>query len=73
MTPIKVLVVDDAAVVRRVLQDVLSSDSELEVVGSAIHGQAALDMLDDVDPDIVVLDVSAISHVTDSNTPSSEV
>jgi len=35
MNKIKVMIVDDSAVVRQVLQDVLSRDHEIEVIGAA--------------------------------------
>jgi two-component system, chemotaxis family, protein-glutamate methylesterase/glutaminase len=57
MDPIRVLIVDDAAVVRRVLNDVLSADPELTVVGAAVHGRAALEQLEAIEVDVVVLDV----------------
>jgi two-component system, chemotaxis family, protein-glutamate methylesterase/glutaminase len=57
MTPIRVLIVDDSAIVRRVLTDVLRAEPDFEVVGQAINGREALDKLDALAPDIVTLDV----------------
>jgi two-component system, chemotaxis family, protein-glutamate methylesterase/glutaminase len=54
---IRVLIVDDAVVIRRMLADVLADDSALEVAGVAAHGHIALAKLDQVNPDVVVLDV----------------
>ena len=54
---IKVLVVDDSVVVRRLLTEMLSNDPALEVVGTAANGRMALAKLPLVRPDIVVLDV----------------
>jgi len=53
----RVLVVDDAAVVRRMLAQRIESDPELELAGVAKDGQAALAFVDSDCPDIVVLDV----------------
>ena len=60
--PIKVLVVDDHAVVRRGLRAFLESEPDLEVVGAAEGGEQALDLLDGLDadgqrPDVVVMDL----------------
>jgi DNA-binding NarL/FixJ family response regulator len=59
---IRVLVVDDHAVVRRGLLDFLGSEPDLEVVGDADGGPAALDLLARLDsegrrPDVVVMDL----------------
>ena len=51
------LIVDDAVVIRRMLTDVLGDDSALEVAGAAANGHIALAKLDQVNPDIVILDV----------------
>src|SRR6516162_5188073 len=57
MSKIRVLVVDDAVVFRRLLADELSSDPALEVVGTAANGRIALARMPQVNPDLVVLDV----------------
>lgn len=57
MSKIRVLIVDDAAVFRRVLSAEFASDSELDVVGTAADGRIALAKLTQVNPDIVILDV----------------
>jgi two-component system chemotaxis response regulator CheB len=54
---IKVLVVDDSAVVRQVLQNVLSNDPELEVVGAASDPYVARDMIVALKPDVITLDI----------------
>ena len=54
---IRILLVDDSAVIRRLLTDVLSGDPVLEVVDSAANGRIALTKLPVVKPDIVILDV----------------
>jgi len=54
---IRVLVVDDSVVMRRVLSDVVASDPELEMAGYAANGRIALNLLEQVSPDVVTLDV----------------
>lgn len=54
---VRVLVVDDSAVSRRLLAEALNSDPELEVVASASNGRIALDRMVQCPPDVVTLDV----------------
>jgi two-component system chemotaxis response regulator CheB len=54
---IRVMIVDDSVVVRRVVSGVLSDDPALEVVGYAVNGRVALVKLPLLDPDIVILDL----------------
>ncbi len=56
-TRIKALVVDDAAFMRRVLVEILSSHEDIDVVGVARHGKEALDAVESLDPDVITLDV----------------
>ena len=55
--PIRVLVTDDTAVIRRLVTDVLSACHDIEVVGTAGNGQSALEKIAQVKPDVVTLDV----------------
>lgn len=57
MKRIRVLIVDDAVVVRRMVSDVLAADPEIEVVGTAANGRIALQKITQVNPDILTLDV----------------
>jgi two-component system chemotaxis response regulator CheB len=57
MRKIRVLLVDDSAVIRKVLGDLIASDPELEVVGTAANGRIALDQLELLNPDIVTMDI----------------
>jgi two-component system chemotaxis response regulator CheB len=54
---IKVLVVDDSVVVRRMLVTILESEPQIEIVGWAASGLSALQKLTLLDPDVVLLDV----------------
>ncbi|MFP4311641.1 MAG: chemotaxis response regulator protein-glutamate methylesterase [Nitriliruptoraceae bacterium] len=53
----RVLVVDDAVVVRRIVTTVLSEEPGLEVVGTAPNGRIALQKIEQLNPDLVTLDV----------------
>ena len=57
MARIRVLVVDDAVVVRRMLTDVLSAEADIEVGGVAANGRIALQKIAQGLPDVVTLDV----------------
>lgn len=57
MQRIRVLVVDDSAVIRRLVSEALGSDPALEVVGTAANGKIALARLPQVSPDLVTLDI----------------
>lgn len=54
----KVLIADDHGVVRQGIRGVLEAVEGLEVVGEAADGGEALDMIAELDPDVVVLDVN---------------
>ncbi|HKJ72231.1 MAG TPA: chemotaxis-specific protein-glutamate methyltransferase CheB [Gammaproteobacteria bacterium] len=55
--PVRILVVDDSAVVRSVLKEGLGQAPGLEVVGVAHNGRQGLEMVESLAPDVVVLDV----------------
>jgi two-component system, chemotaxis family, protein-glutamate methylesterase/glutaminase len=57
MPPIRVLVVDDSSVIRKVLGEALASDPTVEVAGIAADGRIALAKLAQLHPDLVTLDV----------------
>jgi two-component system chemotaxis response regulator CheB len=57
MPKIRVLIVDDAVVIRKILMDELMTDPEIEVVGTAPNGKIALQKIPQLQPDIVTLDV----------------
>ena len=56
MSKIRVLVVDDVAMVRRLVVDALSIDPDIQVVGTAANGREAIDRIPEVKPDLIVLD-----------------
>ena len=57
MRKVKVLVVDDAMLIRRLVTDVIASDPSIEVVGDASNGRIALQKIAQLAPDLVTLDV----------------
>ncbi|MCX7934152.1 MAG: chemotaxis response regulator protein-glutamate methylesterase [Planctomycetota bacterium] len=57
MMPIKVLVVDDSAVVRQILQRELARDPEIEVIGAAPDPYVARDLIVQLKPDVITLDM----------------
>ncbi|PLX88198.1 MAG: chemotaxis response regulator protein-glutamate methylesterase [Desulfuromonas sp.] len=55
--PVKVLIVDDSAVVRQVLNKVLSSDPDIEVIGTAADPYLAAEKIRQQVPDVITLDI----------------
>lgn len=56
-TPIRLLVVDDSAFVRKVVREVVGGDPGVEVVGHARDGLDALEKIQLLEPDVVTLDL----------------
>jgi len=54
---IRVLVVDDSALMRKLISNLLAKDPELEVIATAIDGCFALTKVEQLKPDVVTLDV----------------
>src|SRR6185369_2544752 len=57
MKKAKVLVVDDAMMIRRLVIDVIAADPAIDVVGEAPNGRIALQKIAQLAPDLVTLDV----------------
>lgn len=57
MTKTRVLVIDDSAVIRQTVTQILSADPELEVIGAAADPFAALEKIQRQKPDVLTLDV----------------
>jgi two-component system chemotaxis response regulator CheB len=55
--PIRVLVVDDSAMVRKLVTDALQKDPEIEVVGTAVDPYVARDKMAKLKPDVLTLDI----------------
>lgn len=54
---IKVLVVDDSQVIRKVLTEILSSSALIDVVGTAEDPYVAREMIKQLNPDVLTLDI----------------
>ncbi len=57
MSKIRVLVVDDSALMRKLLAELLNSDPDIEVVGTAMDAYVARDKIKSLQPDVLTLDV----------------
>ncbi len=57
MEPITVLIVDDHAVVRRGLRSFLESEGDIEVVGEAANGAEAIEKVQELLPEVVLMDL----------------
>lgn len=57
MSRVRVLIVDDSVVVRRVLTELLQSDPDIEVAGTAATASIGIQKLGQIAPDVVLLDV----------------
>jgi len=57
MSKIKVLIVDDSAVIRNIVREILQSDRQIEVVGEAEDPLIARDLIKQLNPDVITLDV----------------
>ncbi len=55
--PIRILIVDDHAVVRQGLKMFLGLDPELEIIGEAVDGKQALHMARELNPDVILMDL----------------
>lgn len=75
MEKIRVLVVDDSLVVRRVVTEELTAQPDIEVAGSASTGRIALEKMAQLNPDLVILDIempdmdglTALTHLRQSH------
>ncbi len=57
MTPIRVLIVEDSAVVSEHLRRIITADGRFEVVGIAANGEQAVQAVESLTPDVITMDV----------------
>ncbi len=57
MTKVRVLVVDDSALMRKLIPQMLEADATIEVVGTAMDGTFCLKKIEELHPDVVTLDL----------------
>ncbi|HTT07906.1 MAG TPA: chemotaxis response regulator protein-glutamate methylesterase [Gammaproteobacteria bacterium] len=57
MKSIRVLIIDDSALVRKLLTEILSSDPDIEVVGAVMDPHIARQKIKELNPDVLTLDV----------------
>ncbi len=56
--PIKLLIVDDSKLMRRVISKIFESDESVKVVGEAANGKEALDMIPELNPNVITMDIN---------------
>ncbi|WP_462249524.1 chemotaxis-specific protein-glutamate methyltransferase CheB [Ekhidna sp.] len=61
-TKLKILVVDDSAFMRLLITDLLSEDPQIEVVGTAVNGLEATQQVNNLRPDVVLLDLNMAEY-----------
>jgi DNA-binding NarL/FixJ family response regulator len=57
MSKVRVLIVDDIAQVRQGLRTVLTLAEEIEVIGEAVDGRDAIQQVEELQPDVVLMDL----------------
>lgn len=57
MSMIRVLIVDDSLFMRTVVRDMLQADPEIDVVGTAADGVYAMELIEELRPDVMTLDI----------------
>jgi two-component system chemotaxis response regulator CheB len=75
MQKVRVLVIDDSAFMRKAISIMLESDPEIEVIGMAHNGEDGLEMVKNLKPDLVTLDIemprmdglTALKHIMSEN------
>ncbi|MCS7199024.1 MAG: chemotaxis response regulator protein-glutamate methylesterase [Caldimicrobium sp.] len=57
MPKISVLIVDDSAIMRKLISDILAKDSDIVVVGQAVNGKDAIEKAKILKPNVITLDI----------------
>lgn len=56
--PIKLLIVDDSKLMRRVIAKIFEGEPRIQIVGEASNGKEALEMIPETNPDVITLDIN---------------
>ena len=57
MDPVSVLIVDDSALMRNLVSRIVEADPNLSVAGTAMNGKFALQKMERLVPDVIILDI----------------
>ncbi len=57
VAPIRLMIVDDSRLIRTVVRQMFDADDQVQVVGEAANGREALQMLSEIAPDVITLDI----------------
>jgi two-component system chemotaxis response regulator CheB len=57
-TKTKILFVDDSKLMRKAIRDIFSDNNRIELIGEATNGAEALELIPELSPDVIVLDVN---------------
>jgi two-component system chemotaxis response regulator CheB len=56
--PLRILIVDDSKLIRKVLREIIESDRKNSVVGEAENGKQAIEIINEIRPDVITLDIN---------------
>ena len=54
----KILIVDDSKLMRKAVRDIFAANDTMEVIGEAVNGKEALELIPQLRPDVIVMDVN---------------
>jgi two-component system chemotaxis response regulator CheB len=57
-SPIRLLIVDDSRMIRTAIKNIFTADKQINVVGEAANGKQALEMIPELKPDVITLDIN---------------
>ncbi|HAO22393.1 MAG TPA: chemotaxis response regulator protein-glutamate methylesterase, partial [Desulfobacteraceae bacterium] len=58
MMPIKLMIVDDSKLMRRVISKIFEGSESVQIVGEAEDGKQALELIPQLNPDVITLDIN---------------
>src|SRR6187399_2705979 len=56
-TRIRTLLIDDSSFMRKIISDIISSDENIELIGSASNGKEGVQLINELRPDVIVTDM----------------